>query len=212
MQWGLMRAPAGWSGGPRGIRKKAQDQGRSVCVLDGLTGRPGAVLVQDATADVVLAGAVEVPRLGPPGHSGHVCEELAGGHLPEWSVLHFGRKVPGGRGGEGGEARSGAGHEEGGHRYVVLMEESVLRYRIKDPERCVGQLRHPLAVTPLVIATGRCFCRSLSLGTRVRPSGQRRDVGVGSLLAKKLLGFLCCSRVPAACQIFQCGLVPQPCG
>ncbi|MET8540003.1 helix-turn-helix transcriptional regulator [Kitasatospora sp. NPDC004799] len=39
---------------------------------------------------------------------------------------------------------------EGGHRYVVLMEESVLRYRIGDAEVMRGQLRHLLAVMPLV--------------------------------------------------------------
>ncbi|MFD5748985.1 helix-turn-helix domain-containing protein [Streptomyces sp. NPDC127033] len=44
---------------------------------------------------------------------------------------------------------------EGDHRYVVLMEESVLRYRTADPEAMRGQLRHLLAVMPLA---------SLSLG------------------------------------------------
>ncbi|MER5680709.1 MULTISPECIES: helix-turn-helix domain-containing protein [Streptomyces] len=44
---------------------------------------------------------------------------------------------------------------EGGHRYVVLMEESVLRYRTADPDVMRGQLRHLLAVMPLA---------SLSLG------------------------------------------------
>ncbi|MGA5098332.1 helix-turn-helix domain-containing protein [Streptomyces lavendulocolor] len=38
---------------------------------------------------------------------------------------------------------------EGGHRYVVLLEESVLRYRIADPDAMRGQLRHLLAVMPL---------------------------------------------------------------
>lgn len=38
---------------------------------------------------------------------------------------------------------------EGGHRFVVLMEESVLRYRTADPEAMKGQLRHLLAVMPL---------------------------------------------------------------
>jgi hypothetical protein len=38
---------------------------------------------------------------------------------------------------------------EGGHRYVVLMEESVLRYRTADPDAMKGQLRHLLAVMPL---------------------------------------------------------------
>lgn len=38
---------------------------------------------------------------------------------------------------------------EGGHRYVVLMEESVLRYRTAAPETMRGQLRHLLAVMPL---------------------------------------------------------------
>ncbi|MFK0120822.1 helix-turn-helix domain-containing protein [Streptomyces sp. NPDC090994] len=38
---------------------------------------------------------------------------------------------------------------EGGHRYVVLMEESVLRFRTADPETMRGQLRHLLAVMPL---------------------------------------------------------------
>ncbi|MFD3548984.1 helix-turn-helix domain-containing protein [Streptomyces sp. NPDC058655] len=44
---------------------------------------------------------------------------------------------------------------EGGHRYVVLIEESVLRFRTADPEAMRGQLRHLLAVMPLA---------SLSLG------------------------------------------------
>jgi hypothetical protein len=38
---------------------------------------------------------------------------------------------------------------EGGHRYVVLLEESVLRYRTASPEAMRGQLRHLLAVMPL---------------------------------------------------------------
>lgn len=38
---------------------------------------------------------------------------------------------------------------EGGHRYVVLMEQSVLRYRTADPQAMCGQLRHLLAVMPL---------------------------------------------------------------
>lgn len=38
---------------------------------------------------------------------------------------------------------------EGGHRFVVLMEESVLRYRTADPEAMAGQLHHLLAVMPL---------------------------------------------------------------
>lgn len=38
---------------------------------------------------------------------------------------------------------------EGGHRFVVLMEESVLRYRIGDAETMAGQLRHLLTVMPL---------------------------------------------------------------
>jgi hypothetical protein len=38
---------------------------------------------------------------------------------------------------------------EGGHRYVVLMEESVLRYRTAGPDAMRGQLRHLLAVMPL---------------------------------------------------------------
>ncbi|MFB6876393.1 helix-turn-helix domain-containing protein [Streptomyces sp. NPDC056323] len=38
---------------------------------------------------------------------------------------------------------------EGGHRYVVLLEESVLRYRTADPDAMRGQLRHLLAVMPL---------------------------------------------------------------
>ncbi|MFJ1923351.1 helix-turn-helix domain-containing protein [Streptomyces albidoflavus] len=38
---------------------------------------------------------------------------------------------------------------EGGHRYVVLMEESVLRFRTADPDAMRGQLRHLLAVMPL---------------------------------------------------------------
>ncbi len=38
---------------------------------------------------------------------------------------------------------------EGSHRYVVLLEESVLRYRTAEPEAMRGQLRHLLAVMPL---------------------------------------------------------------
>ncbi|MGW3520573.1 helix-turn-helix domain-containing protein [Streptomyces hydrogenans] len=38
---------------------------------------------------------------------------------------------------------------EGGHRYVVLIEESVLRYRTADPDAMRGQLRRLLAVMPL---------------------------------------------------------------
>ncbi|UZI26676.1 helix-turn-helix domain-containing protein [Streptomyces sp. VB1] len=38
---------------------------------------------------------------------------------------------------------------EGGHRYAVLLEESVLRFRTADPEAMRGQLRHLLAVMPL---------------------------------------------------------------
>lgn len=38
---------------------------------------------------------------------------------------------------------------EGGHCYVVLLEESVLRFRTADPEVMRGQLRHLLAVMPL---------------------------------------------------------------
>jgi len=38
---------------------------------------------------------------------------------------------------------------EGGHRFVVVMEESVLRFRTADPDVMVGQLRHLLAVMPL---------------------------------------------------------------
>lgn len=45
---------------------------------------------------------------------------------------------------------------EGGHRYVVLMEESVLRYRTADPDAMKGRLCHLLAVMPLA---------SVSLGT-----------------------------------------------
>ncbi|WP_406225735.1 helix-turn-helix transcriptional regulator [Streptomyces albidoflavus] len=38
---------------------------------------------------------------------------------------------------------------QGGHRYVVLMEEAVLRFRTADPDAMRGQLRHLLAVMPL---------------------------------------------------------------
>ncbi|CAG6397609.1 helix-turn-helix domain-containing protein [Streptomyces cocklensis] len=38
---------------------------------------------------------------------------------------------------------------EGGHRYVMITEESVLRYRTADPGIMAGQLRHLLAVMPL---------------------------------------------------------------
>lgn len=44
---------------------------------------------------------------------------------------------------------------EGGHHYVVLMEESVLRFRTASPDAMRGQLRHLLTVMPLA---------SLSLG------------------------------------------------
>lgn len=42
---------------------------------------------------------------------------------------------------------------EGGHRYVVLMEESVLRFRTADPEAMRGQLRHLLAVMQLAFVS-----------------------------------------------------------
>lgn len=54
---------------------------------------------------------------------------------------------------------------EGGHRYVVLLEESVLRYQTADPEAMRGQLRHLLAVMPLA---------SVSLG--VIPFSAQRTV------------------------------------
>ncbi|MEU8548944.1 helix-turn-helix transcriptional regulator [Streptomyces roseoverticillatus] len=38
---------------------------------------------------------------------------------------------------------------EGDHRFVVLMEESVLRFRTGDPDVMKGQLLHLLAVMPL---------------------------------------------------------------
>ncbi|GAA0479232.1 helix-turn-helix transcriptional regulator [Streptomyces sp. NPDC046215] len=38
---------------------------------------------------------------------------------------------------------------EGDHRFVVLMEESVLRFRTADPDAMKGQLLHLLAVMPL---------------------------------------------------------------
>lgn len=38
---------------------------------------------------------------------------------------------------------------EGGHRYVVLMEEPVLHHRTVDPEAMPRQLHHLLAVMPL---------------------------------------------------------------
>lgn len=38
---------------------------------------------------------------------------------------------------------------EGGHRFVVLMEECVLRYRVGDAATMAGQLRHLLTVMPL---------------------------------------------------------------
>ncbi len=38
---------------------------------------------------------------------------------------------------------------EGGHRFIVLMEECVLRYRVGDAETMAGQLRHLLTVMPL---------------------------------------------------------------
>ncbi|KPI05896.1 hypothetical protein OK074_4386 [Actinobacteria bacterium OK074] len=39
---------------------------------------------------------------------------------------------------------------EGGHRFVVLMEETVLRYRVGDTETMRGQLSHLLTLMPLV--------------------------------------------------------------
>jgi hypothetical protein len=54
---------------------------------------------------------------------------------------------------------------QGGHRYVVLMEESVLRYRTADPDAMKGQLRLLLAVMPLA---------SVSLG--IIPFTARRTV------------------------------------
>lgn len=54
---------------------------------------------------------------------------------------------------------------EGGNRYVVLMEESALRYRTAGPEAMRGQLRHLLAVMPLA---------SMSLG--IIPFTARRTV------------------------------------
>lgn len=38
---------------------------------------------------------------------------------------------------------------EGGHRFVVLMEECVLRYRLGDAETMAAQLHHLLTVMPL---------------------------------------------------------------
>lgn len=38
---------------------------------------------------------------------------------------------------------------EGGHRFIVLMEECVLRYRVGDAETMAGQLRHLLTLMPL---------------------------------------------------------------
>lgn len=38
---------------------------------------------------------------------------------------------------------------EGGHRFAVVLEESVLRHRIGTPETMAGQLRHLLTVMPL---------------------------------------------------------------
>ncbi|MFJ4669612.1 helix-turn-helix domain-containing protein [Kitasatospora purpeofusca] len=54
---------------------------------------------------------------------------------------------------------------EGNHRFVVLMEEAVLRNRLGDAETMAGQLRHLLTVMPLA---------SLSLG--VIPLGAERSV------------------------------------
>ncbi|MGW2112657.1 helix-turn-helix domain-containing protein [Streptomyces sp. NPDC001948] len=54
---------------------------------------------------------------------------------------------------------------EGGHRYVVLMEESVLRYQTAGPDAMRGQLRHLLAVMPLA---------SVSLG--IIPFAAKRTV------------------------------------
>ncbi|WKX70918.1 helix-turn-helix transcriptional regulator [Streptomyces sp. XD-27] len=54
---------------------------------------------------------------------------------------------------------------EGGHRYAVIMEEAVLRYRIGDRETMDGQLRHLLTVMRLP---------SVSLG--VIPFGTERTV------------------------------------
>ncbi|MEU4301915.1 helix-turn-helix domain-containing protein [Kitasatospora aureofaciens] len=42
---------------------------------------------------------------------------------------------------------------EGGHRFVVIMEEAVLRHRAGTRETMAGQLRHLLAVLPLPSVT-----------------------------------------------------------
>jgi hypothetical protein len=54
---------------------------------------------------------------------------------------------------------------EGNHRFVVLMEETVLRHRIGDAEVMADQLRHLLTVMPLP---------SVSLG--IIPFGMERTV------------------------------------
>ncbi|MGK5641629.1 helix-turn-helix domain-containing protein [Streptomyces sp. URMC 126] len=54
---------------------------------------------------------------------------------------------------------------EGGHRYAVVMEETVLRHRIGTPETMAGQLRHLLAVMRLP---------SVSLG--IIPFGAERTI------------------------------------
>lgn len=54
---------------------------------------------------------------------------------------------------------------EGGHRFAVVMEETVLRHRLGDAATMAGQLRHLLAVMPLA---------SVSLG--IIPFGAERTV------------------------------------
>lgn len=54
---------------------------------------------------------------------------------------------------------------EGGHRFVVVLEEAVLRHRIGDPAAMAGQLRHLITLMPLP---------SLSLG--IIPFGAERAV------------------------------------
>ncbi len=61
----------------------AEDQCGAVGVLDGLAGRAVQGLVEDAGADDLRVGAVEVPELGPQRRARGVGEQLAGGDLSE---------------------------------------------------------------------------------------------------------------------------------
>ncbi|MFE7425459.1 Scr1 family TA system antitoxin-like transcriptional regulator [Streptomyces sp. NPDC057545] len=63
---------------------------------------------------------------------------------------------------------------EGGHRFVVLVEESVLRYRTAGSDTMRGQLRRLLAVMPLasVSLAARSTCKPFGRKTRRCRCGQ----------------------------------------